>query len=166
MPAADPLAFWTELLRLDGFCVAHVRQDAPSDPVRLTLVPERPLGLCPQCQRASDLIHRRHDSAPVKDLPVGPQAVELIIRSYQFACRHCGGFFTPAPPAFVPGAHATERFLARAVFGAGIPVTIDRFHGIKNFQERLTAARREVQRQFPREEAQAAQAPKGTRWLC
>ena len=114
MPAADPLTFWTELLRLDGFCVAHVRHDAPSDPVRLTVVPELPLGLCPHCQRASDLIHRRHDSQPVQDLPVGPQAVELIIRTYQFACRHCGGFFTPAPPAFAPGAHATERFLAQA----------------------------------------------------
>jgi len=114
MPAADPLAFWTEILRLDGFCVAHVRHDASTDPVRLTVVPKLPLGLCPHCQRASDLIHRRHDSEAVKDLPLGPQTVELIIRTYQFACRHCGAFFTPAAPAFAPGAHATERFLAQA----------------------------------------------------
>ncbi len=41
-------------------------------------------------------------------------------------------------------------------------ITIDRFQVMKNFQERLTAARRELQRHLPREEAQAV---KGTRWL-
>jgi transposase len=51
---------------------------------------------------------------------------------------------------------------AREVFGAGIRITIDRFHVMKNFQERLTAARREIQRQLPKDEAQAL---KGTRWL-
>jgi transposase len=114
MSASDSLEFWTEVLQLDGYGVAHVRRDTPAEPVRLTVIPTLPLGLCPHCQRASDLIHRRHDSEPIKDLPVGPQAVELIVRSYQFACRHCGHFFTPAPPAFAPAAHATERFLAQA----------------------------------------------------
>jgi transposase len=51
---------------------------------------------------------------------------------------------------------------AREVFGAGLRITIDRFHVMKNFQERLTAARREIQRQLPKEEAKAL---KGTRWL-
>jgi transposase len=51
---------------------------------------------------------------------------------------------------------------ARAVFGAGVRITIDRFHVMKNFQERLTAARREIQRRLPKEEAKAL---KGTRWL-
>ena len=51
---------------------------------------------------------------------------------------------------------------AREVFGAGIRITIDRFHVMKNFQERLTAARREIQRQLPKDEAKAL---KGTRWL-
>jgi transposase len=259
--------------------VAHVRRETPADPVRLTVIRTLPLGLCPKCQRASDLIHRHHDSKPIKDLSVGPQAVELILRTYQFACRHCGGFFTPALPTFASGAHATERFLtqaarlircsdianaaaflgvpektlekwyydyverqrqqplavqpirqlgidelrlkksqqyvavivdhsngrvldvlesrekhvvraylaraqaegllsqveevttdmwdsyveaAREVFGAGIRITIDRFHVMKNFQERLTAARREIQRQLPQDEARAL---KGTRWL-
>jgi transposase len=114
MSAGDPLDFWTEILRLDGFRVAHVRHDTPTDPVRLTLVPTLPLGLCPHCQRATDTIHRRHDSEPVKDLPIGPQAVELVIRTYQFACPHCERFFTPAASAFAPTAHATERFLAQA----------------------------------------------------
>ena len=51
---------------------------------------------------------------------------------------------------------------AREVFGPGVRITIDRFHVMKNFQERLTAARREIQRQLPKEEAKAL---KGTRWL-
>jgi transposase len=114
MLANDSLDFWTEILRLDGFRVAHVRQDTPADPVRLTVIPTTPLGLCPHCQRASDAIHRRRDSDPVKDLPFGPQSVELIIRTYQFACPHCGCFFTPAAPVFAPAGHATERFLAQA----------------------------------------------------
>jgi transposase len=280
MPASNALDLWTAILDLDGFQVAHVRRDRPTDPIRLTVIPTLPLGLCPHCQHATDTVHRRHTSDPVKDLPIGPHAVELLIRSYQFACAHCGRYFTPAAPAFAPSAHATERFLAQAarlircsdlanaaaflgvpektlekwyydhverqrqqpaklqpiralgidelrmkkegqqyiavivdhtnarvlevlesrekhvvraylaeakaagvlsdvdevttdmwtgyveaareVFGAGIRITIDRFHVMKNFQERLTAARRELQRQLPKAEAQAL---KGTRWL-
>lgn len=50
----------------------------------------------------------------------------------------------------------------REVFGEGVRITIDRFHVMKNFQDHVTAARREIQRQLPREEAKAL---KGTRWL-
>jgi transposase len=278
---SDELDFWTNLLRLAGFRVAHVRKDTPTDPVRLTVIPTTPLGLCPHCRRACDAIHRRWESDPVKDLPLGPQPVELIIRTYQFACPHCGHFFTPPAPACAPGAHATERFLeqaarlirfgdianaaaflgvpektlekwyydyverqrqtpsppprpiqqlgidelkltcgsgrfvavvvdhtnervlevlktrskeavrdylrqnlksgllsrvqevttdmwdgyvaaAREALGDEVCVTIDRFHVMKSFQDHLTAARREIQRQLPREEAKAL---KGTRWL-
>jgi transposase len=217
----------------------------------------------------------------VRDLPFGPQAVELVIRTYQFSCPHCQHFFTPVSPVFVPGAHATERFLeqaarlirfsdlanaagffgvpektlerwyydyverqrqaplvpakpiqqigidelqlthesgqwvavivdhtnerilevlpnrskeavreyleqsraagllaqvievttdmwdgyveaAREVFGDRVLLTIDRFHVMKSFQDHLTAARREIQRSLPKEEAKAL---KGTRWL-
>lgn len=48
------------------------------------------------------------------------------------------------------------------VFGADVRVTIDRFHVMKQFQERLTEARREIQRTLPKEEAKVL---KGTRWL-
>lgn len=48
------------------------------------------------------------------------------------------------------------------VFGAGVRVTIDRFHVMKNFQDGLTEARREIQRSLPKA---AAKALKGTRWL-
>jgi transposase len=48
------------------------------------------------------------------------------------------------------------------VFGTRVRVTIDRFHVMKNFQDHLTAARREIQRQLPKEEAAVL---KGSRWL-
>jgi len=48
------------------------------------------------------------------------------------------------------------------VFGEKVAVTIDRFHVMKNFQEQLTEARREIQRGLAKE---AAKELKGTRWL-
>jgi transposase len=45
---------------------------------------------------------------------LGPQPVELIVRTYQYACPHCGRFFTPAVAVLAPGAHASERFLEQA----------------------------------------------------
>jgi transposase len=48
------------------------------------------------------------------------------------------------------------------VFGGSVRVTIDRFHVMKNFQEQLTEARREIQRGLGKEEAKEL---KGTRWL-
>lgn len=51
---------------------------------------------------------------------------------------------------------------ATEVFGQGVRVVIDRFHVMKNFQEQLTDARREIQRILGKEEAKAL---KGSRWL-
>jgi transposase len=51
---------------------------------------------------------------------------------------------------------------AREVFGPELRVTIDRFHVVKNFQEQLTQARREIQRGLDKEQAKEL---KGTRWL-
>jgi transposase len=48
------------------------------------------------------------------------------------------------------------------VFGETVRVTIDRFHVMKNFQEHLTDARRQIQRELAKDEWQAL---KGTRWL-
>ena len=48
------------------------------------------------------------------------------------------------------------------VFGQQMRVTIDRFHVMKQFQERLTQARREIQRTLSKEEAEVL---KGSRWL-
>ena len=108
------LDFWTKALNLPGFRVIHERRDTPSDPIRFTVVPSSEVAVCPNCGRACDDVHRRSDSYPLKDLPLGPQAVELIVRLPQFHCERCATFFTPSDPALAPGAHATERFLAQA----------------------------------------------------
>ena len=50
----------------------------------------------------------------------------------------------------------------REVFGDSVRVTIDRFHVMKNFQDRLSEARREIQKKLPKEQADAL---KGSRWL-
>jgi transposase len=105
---------WTKQVRLEGYKVVSERHDTPSDPVRLTLVPTAEVALCPHCSRPTGQVHRRSDSDPVRDLPHGPQAVELVLRSTQFRCQGCERFFTPACPHVAPGAHATERFLEQA----------------------------------------------------
>lgn len=51
---------------------------------------------------------------------------------------------------------------AREAFGAQVIVTIDRFHVMKNFQECLTGARRELQRKLSETEREEL---KGSRWL-
>lgn len=51
---------------------------------------------------------------------------------------------------------------AREAFGEGVTITIDRWHVMKNLQECLTKARRELQRQLSDEERQQL---KGSRWL-
>jgi transposase len=50
----------------------------------------------------------------------------------------------------------------REAFGNDVTITIDRFHVMKNFQECLTKARRELQRQMSPEERSRL---KGSRWL-
>src|SRR3954451_22544173 len=105
------LNLWTRQVRLEGYKVVSQRRDTPSDPVRLTLVATCEVALCPHCSRPTDSVHRRTDSDPIRDLPHGPQAVELILRTAQFRCEHCDRFFTPARPHV---AHATERFLEQA----------------------------------------------------
>ncbi len=50
----------------------------------------------------------------------------------------------------------------REVFGDAVRVTIDRFHVMRNFQERLDEARRAIQRDLPKDQAKAL---KGSRWL-
>lgn len=51
---------------------------------------------------------------------------------------------------------------AKEVFGEKVRITIDRFHVMKNLQDQLTRARREIQRTLPKE---ARSALKGSRWL-
>jgi transposase len=50
----------------------------------------------------------------------------------------------------------------KEAFEGKVRVTVDRFYVMQNFQERLTDARREIQRELSPEEAKAL---KGSRWL-
>jgi len=50
----------------------------------------------------------------------------------------------------------------KETFEGKVRVTVDRFHVMQNFQERLTDARREIQRELSKEEAKSL---KGSRWL-
>jgi transposase len=114
MTEQDRFSFWTKALNLPGFRVVHERRDRPTDPVCFTVVPTQELAACPTCGHACDTVHRRHDSTPIHDLPLGTQAVQLLVRTPQFHCQRCDTFFTPTYPALAPGAHATERFLEQA----------------------------------------------------
>ncbi len=108
------LSWWTKQLRLEGYQVVSVRRDTPADPVRLTISATLAVGLCPRCHRPTAEVHRRLDSDPIRDLPHGPQAVALILRSAQFHCQRCDRYFTPPCPHVAPGVHATERCLEQA----------------------------------------------------
>jgi transposase len=141
MSEQDRLAFWTNALNLPGFQVVHERRNTPADPLLLTVVPNLPLGLCPNCRRATDHVHRIHESASVKDLPVGPQPVELLVRTYQFHCPHCSAYFTPRHDAIAPSAHATERFLAHAA-------KLIRFSDIANASSFLDVPEKSLERWY------------------
>ncbi|MFM9964649.1 MAG: transposase [Planctomycetaceae bacterium] len=51
---------------------------------------------------------------------------------------------------------------AKAAFGENVSVVVDRFHVVKNLQERLTAARRLIQKELPEDDRKLL---KGSRWL-
>ena len=105
---------WTDLLQLPGFAVVHLEQDTAQQRYFITVVPEHPIGVCPQCHRTCDTIKQRRNRDRILDLPLGSHAVELTVRVGQFECQHCGQCFTPPIPFLAEGSHATERLLGRA----------------------------------------------------
>ncbi len=115
MTEQEHLDFWTKALNLPDFRVVQECRDSPNDPICFTVVPAEEVARCPGCGHACALVHRRHDSKPMRDLPIGPRAVNLIVRTPQLRWDRCERYFTPSDPAIAPGAHATERFLEQAV---------------------------------------------------
>lgn len=113
MPSESASKFWTGLLRLPGFAVVHVREDANPACYTLTVVPEHPIGVCPQCQHTTDVLKQYRTRERIHDLPIGDHAVELTVRVGQFECHHCARCFTPAVDFVAEGSHATERLLDR-----------------------------------------------------
>ena len=105
---------WTTALNLSGFEVVAVRVEQAERTMRLTVVPKVPVAVCPHCGGVCEEVHQTRDLDGVRDLPLADRAVELRVRVAQFWCSLCGRGFTPPVPELVEGAHATERFLARA----------------------------------------------------
>lgn len=114
MPGESVSRFWTDLLHLPGFAVAHVREDEVGRRYVITVVPEHPVGVCPHCRRVSETVKQRRTREGILDLPIGSHAVELTVRVGQFECPHCDRCFTPPIDFLAEGAHATERLLGRA----------------------------------------------------
>lgn len=96
-------------------------------------------------RRVLDVLESREKSAVVAYLQAG-QASGLFAALEEVTCDMWDGYVEAVAE----------------VFGERVRVTIDRFHVMKNFQDCLTEARRELQRALPKE---AAAALKGTRWL-
>src|SRR6266436_1490028 len=106
------LTLFSSLLDLDELEVVHVSQDRATHVHTLTVVPKAAIGLCPHCHGITDERHLCRDRT-VLDLPMGRWRTELSVRLWQFRCRACDRFFTPAFTALAQGAHATERLLER-----------------------------------------------------
>lgn len=105
---------WTVALNLAGCEVVEAEVDDQRRQVRLTVVPQWPVAVCPHCGVVSTQVHQTRVLEGVHDLPLADRAVRLAVRVPQFWCEQCGRAFTPKLAAVAEGAHATERFLARA----------------------------------------------------
>ena len=141
----ERLELWSEVLQLDEFEVVHQAENSETKSWQLTVVPKVAVAVCPHCGILSREIHQQRDREGIRDLPLGQRAVMLRVRVFEFWCVNCERAFTPPRKSLAAGTHAT-----------------DRFHVVKNLQERLLKARRELQRELP---AEAAQELKGSRWL-
>jgi transposase len=112
--AGQSLAFWTALLQLPDYVVAYCHEESESRRYCFTVTPEHRIGVCPHCSHASEDVHQTRTRERIQDLPISDYAVELKVRVCQFWCERCQCAFTPPVPFLFEGAHATERFLARA----------------------------------------------------
>ncbi len=114
MAGTTALNFWTELLDLPGFVVAHHDDDAPNNRHVFTVTPRHTIGICPHCHTPTETVKQRRHRERILDLPIGSRTVELTVRVDQFECETCGRCFTPLIDFLADGAHATERLLGRA----------------------------------------------------
>jgi transposase len=105
---------WTVALNLKGFEVVAAAVAEEHRQVRLTVVPQWPVAVCPHCSVVSSQVHQTREVEGVHDLPLADRAVYLTVRVRQFWCGPCDRTFTPKLAQVAEGAHATERFLARA----------------------------------------------------
>lgn len=112
--AGAALEFWTDLLHLTDFVVAHFQEESDARCYRFTVVAKHRAGVCPHCGKVSKKVHQTRTRERIRDLPISHYTVELAVRVLQFECERCGKCFTPAMPFLAEGSHATERFLERS----------------------------------------------------
>lgn len=130
--AGQTLQFWTVLLQLPSYVVVHCQEDTDLRRYCFTVAPEHRIGVCPHCHKASETVHQTRTCELIKDLPISNYAVDLKVRVCQFECERCDCTFTPAIPFLAEGAHATERFLARAaeLIKSGDVANVAAFFGV------------------------------------
>ena len=90
---------WTMALNLEGFEVVQAEVERKQRQVRLTVLPQWPVAVCPHCGQGRTQVHQTRDLAGVHDLPLADQAVELCVRVSQFWCADCQRAFTPLDDA-------------------------------------------------------------------
>jgi transposase len=112
--AGQSLEFWTRLLHLPGFVVVHSQEELQPPRYSFTVAAEHRIGVCPHCNKASEVVHQTRTRERIIDLPISGYTVELKVCACQYLCERCAVAFTPDVPFLAEGAHATERFLARA----------------------------------------------------
>jgi transposase len=130
--AGQSLEFWTRLLHLPGFVVAHCQEELQPPRYCFTVVAEHRIGVCPHCNTVSAEVHQTRTRERIVDLPISGYAVELKVRACQFRCERCDVAFTPEVPFLAEGAHATERFLERAaqLIRSGDVANVAKFFGL------------------------------------
>ena len=161
----DRLAWWSGVLQLNEFEVVHQVEDVAEKTLRFTVIPKVGAAVCPHCGGLCGETHQTRDRDGIHDLPIGERAVVLRVRVREFRCDACERCFTPPWQSIAEGTHATERFLERAaaiIRHSDISNAARLCGVVKNLQERLLAARRELQRELPKDEARKL---KGSRWL-
>lgn len=104
----------TIALNLPGYEVSHYAEDKIGGVLRISVIPEQIVELCPACGRPCDSWHQKRWLENVVDLPLGGRPVRLKVRVYQYKCGHCGKIWTPCSPIVAEGTWATVRLVARA----------------------------------------------------
>src|SRR5437867_497779 len=97
-------AFWTQLLALPDYEVVFCQQESDLQRYRITVAPQKRLGVCPHCGKVSNIVHQTRTREHIKDLSIGTASVDLTVRVLQLMCA-CGQCFTPPLPFLAEGTH-------------------------------------------------------------
>lgn len=108
------LAAWTMALNLPGYEVSHCGEDGIDGLLRVTVIPQETVELCPDCGRPCNAWRQKRWLENVLDLPLGGRPVRLKVRVFQYECQHCGRIWTPHSPIVAEGTWATNRLVEQS----------------------------------------------------